>query len=430
MQQNQQPNSQAMNSKFSHELIFIGCLLRNPGAIVECDILADDFSSLQAKEIYQAIKSVYSEGGSVCLPTVFERTGRQYAHFLSEAVDLGGLGYAPRLADEIRNGAKRRFLSSKVTGLADMMKSGQYYTAEDAITDLGRIYHDSLDGVKTKRPSAISDIVSGIVTRNSAGERPKCFETGFSTMEHKAVTFMPSHLWVMGGFTSVGKTAVMVEMVGRALAVNTVQPKTVIFSSEMTAEQITGRFVASHVGKMSSTIYLRGMIHTGDLIQRRISQAELDLSKQPLHIFDNETDIDRIANELRRLKMTSGVDLVFVDFIQNLKKRGKYHTRREMFVDIALDLQALAKELECCIVVLSQIPASAAKENTGILEYKEAGEIANACDIGIWLTRAKDDKQVMLVDVKKNRHGEVFKMALRFTDYWTRLVEIIQEEGR
>jgi replicative DNA helicase len=120
--------------------------------------------------------------------------------------------------------------------------------------------------------------------------------------------------------------------------------------------------------------------------------------------------------------MESGLDVVFIDFIQNLTKKGaggKY----EMAADIALDLQALAKELRCHIVALSQIPNDEGKQDSGLLVYKGAGEIAAAADVGMLIKRAKNPDNMLELQIRKNRHGMLTKFYMEFQNNWTRLEE-------
>ena len=107
---------------------------------------------------------------------------------------------------------------------------------------------------------------------------------------------------------------------------------------------------------------------------------------------------------------------------QNLCKKG-YSKKYEMMSQIAIDLQCLAHELRCTVVCLSQLPNSAAKEDAGILEFKGAGEIAAACDVGVLMERAKNDKRVILFDIRKNRHGKLKKLLLKFDESWVRMDE-------
>jgi replicative DNA helicase len=95
-----------------------------------------------------------------------------------------------------------------------------------------------------------------------------------------------------------------------------------------------------------------------------------------------------------------------------------------MTSQIAKDIQALAHDLRCTIVCLSQLPNHAGREDTGILEFKGAGEIAAACDVGVLMKRSKDDNSTILFDVRKNRHGKCGKYLLQFAEGWTKINEL------
>ena len=95
-----------------------------------------------------------------------------------------------------------------------------------------------------------------------------------------------------------------------------------------------------------------------------------------------------------------------------------------MMSQIAKDLQALAHDCRCTIVCLSQLPNHAGREDTGILEFKGAGEIAAACDVGVLMKRAKEHASKILVDVRKHRHGKCGKYLLQYANGWTRIDEL------
>ena len=90
---------------------------------------------------------------------------------------------------------------------------------------------------------------------------------------------------------------------------------------------------------------------------------------------------------------------------------------------ISLRLQKLAKEKNCCILVLSQLSNTIAKNiNNSQLEYKGSGSIATVCDLGFFLEREFDlDK--LILSLRKNRRG-VSKMRWEF-----RFGSLINEGG-
>jgi len=84
----------------------------------------------------------------------------------------------------------------------------------------------------------------------------------------------------------------------------------------------------------------------------------------------------------------------------------------------------MAKDLDICVVAMSQVSNETAKGESKIIGYKGAGEIAAACDLGLWLERDKEDDERLTCFIRKNRHGMTGVQELRFTNQFTRIVEV------
>jgi len=96
-----------------------------------------------------------------------------------------------------------------------------------------------------------------------------------------------------------------------------------------------------------------------------------------------------------------------IDFIQNIIVKGMDEYERLSY--ISLMLQKLAKEKKCCILVLSQLSNSIARNiNQSQLEYKGSGAIATVCDLGFFLVREIDHSislDKLTLALRKNRRG-------------------------
>jgi replicative DNA helicase len=241
--------------------------------------------------------------------------------------------------------------------------------------------------------------------------------SSFTVMDQKYVRYQPGHIWVVGAWTSTGKTASMIEAIKRLHWVK--DAKVAVISTEMTEDQLVARYIANLTGVSSHKI-LSGRVsgQVGEQVDHEVNE----LSEKNFYIKDDIIKMDQIETFCKKLSMKHGLDVVFIDFIQNLRRTGA-NNKYEMMSDIAIDIQQLAKTCKCTIVCLSQIPNSAAKEDNGILEFKNAGEIAAAADLGVIMKRSKTDNETILFDVKKNRHGPLFHFGLKYENNFTRLDE-------
>jgi predicted ATP-dependent serine protease len=127
------------------------------------------------------------------------------------------------------------------------------------------------------------------------------------------------------------------------------------------------------------------------------AKAKLAPWEEAMHFSD---EIYKLSDVEIAIK-TNGYEFVVVDFIQNLITQGK--DEYSSMTLAALELQRMAKKYNCCIMVLSQLSNGAAKN--GNLEYKGSGGIAMVADLGFFIVRDEDKKDLMYFQLKKNRRG-------------------------
>ncbi len=322
-----------------------------------------------------------------------------------------------RTARVIADSAKRRRLSAELRAIAD--SAAEARSADIVLEDMMAAYRR--EAGETDVDARIGPVVERFKRTQAENKQAGRLglRTGFRLMQEDFLVYQRGHLWVVGAWTSVGKTAYMIEAVNRFLRENEAG-QVAIFSTEMKEEQNVARLLANRTGINANVIL------SGEMVEQHVRQVDSEtvrLVQTNLVIHDRLKNIDDIMAQCRKLKFTSGLDLVWIDFIQNVHRPGS-DSQYAMMSQIAKDLQSLAHDLSCTIVCLSQLPNHAGREDTGILEYKGAGEIAAACDVGVLMKRAKEDKTKILFDVRKNRHGKCGKYLMRFADGWTRIEEI------
>lgn len=248
-------------------------------------------------------------------------------------------------------------------------------------------------------------------------------DPGFRFLKKTIDALIASHLWIVGGYTSTGKTALAVELISRII--NSFSwVRIAVFSLEMSTDQYLLRLAANRTGIPSLAIMKGQHIPS---VQETIDEAFESLSKKNLVIYDDLYRWQDIADTARRIKREHGLDVMVLDYIQNIVGDGTIYERMSR---IAPELQALAKELDCTVIALSQVSNEAVRENTGVIAYKGAGEIAAAADLGLWLERVKDERGSTInsdtidVVIRKNRHGALGKATLRFINNFTKLEEV------
>ncbi len=127
------------------------------------------------------------------------------------------------------------------------------------------------------------------------------------------------------------------------------------YSLEMSAGQLGTRLLAD-ISCVPSDMIRKGEIGGG---VRQIPDAAADIQELPLFIDDaGDISVARLVARSRRLKRTSGLDLIVVGLLQLVTAGGgpKPDDPAQEVSIVARGLKALAKELRIPVLVVSQLP--------------------------------------------------------------------------
>ena len=115
------------------------------------------------------------------------------------------------------------------------------------------------------------------------------------------------------------------------------------------------------------------------------------LSKANIHIDDTAgVSIMEMKSKCRRLKAEEGLDLVVIDYLQLMNPEGKADSRTQEISVISRNLKLLARELDCPVLVLSQLsraPETGPITGQCFSDLRESGSIEQDADIVIFLYR-------------------------------------------
>jgi replicative DNA helicase len=207
--------------------------------------------------------------------------------------------------------------------------------------------------------------------------------------------FLREELVVIGGFTGIGKSYLAGQIM---FTIARSGFKTAYISLEISNKMVVSRLLGQEADIKSIKIL------TGDLTKEEHknklkAEAIITGYDEIMDYYDNLYTIEEIANLIRN----NDFEFVVIDFIQNIMAKNMDEYTRISY--ISLELQKLAKEKHCCILLLSQLSNTVAKNIDGTqLEYKGSGSIATVCDLGFFLERDFEMK-IMKLSLRKNRRG-------------------------
>lgn len=241
---------------------------------------------------------------------------------------------------------------------------------------------------------------------------------GLKGLDEHTGGMSPAEYIVIAAETSGGKTALACRIV-EAVSVDA-GAAAAVFSYEMSNGEITDRLLAS-AGRMNLLNYRKGTLNEGDFhaITRaaaRMKDAKIFLRDKPdMHVLQ----VRAIA---RRLKRKHGLGLVVVDYAQLIPPMPhKGHESREQEVaKISRNLKAMAKELQCPVVALSQL-----NDDGKVRESRAIAQDANT--LLIIQTEGEGPEERTYIRIAKQRNGPKERVPVTFLKESTRFEDAVSE---
>ena len=274
--------------------------------------------------------------------------------------------------------------TNDVTQCFEKVEQGLFNLRTDKANDQPEHIRISMD--------AASKLVQQQINREvQAGGIP----SGFKDLDGMIQGFQPGQMVVLAARPSVGKTSL-----GMNFAENAALPSamidpvpTLVFSLEMTAEQLSYRLLCSRA-RVSMSRLRDGFASKDD--QRELARFSAEIKEAPIFIDDASTiNIYEMKAKARRLNqnlMNKGMPplgMIVVDYLQLITTSDKALSREQQISEISRATKGMAKDLELPVIVLSQLNRDMEKEKRDprMSDLRESGAIEQDADIVLMLHR-------------------------------------------
>ena len=308
--------------------------------------------------------------------------------------------------------------------------------AESAFTPQGRPSDELLDmaeqevfriaegRLKEGGPQKVVPLLSAAVERIErlyASRNPITgIATGFDDLDKKTAGLQPSDLIIVAGRPSMGKTAFAMNLVEHAVMES--QGAVLVFSLEMPAEQLVMRLLSS-LGRIDQSRMRTGDMHEDDW--PRFTSAVSQLKDKDLYIDDTPAiSPNELRTRARRVaRETGGLGLVVVDYLQLMRGSGFAENRTNEISEISRSLKAIAKEMRCPVVALSQLNRSLEQRHDKrpvMADLRESGAIEQDADLILFIYRDEvynpdsPDKGTAEIIIGKQRNGPIGMVRLAY----------------
>ena len=161
--------------------------------------------------------------------------------------------------------------------------------------------------------------------------------SGYHDLDKMTAGLQPSDLIILAGRPSMGKTAFALNMVEYATTHADNPVPAVIFSLEMSKEQLVQRMLCS-LAKVDAGRLRTG--HLGDSDWPKLTMAAGQLNEAQIYIDDTPAiSVLELRSKARRLKAEHGLGLVVVDYLQ-LMRGSNPESRQQEISEISRSLKA------------------------------------------------------------------------------------------
>ena len=210
--------------------------------------------------------------------------------------------------------------------------------------------------------------------------------TGLNDLDKKTAGWQPGDLIVLAARPSMGKSALANFFVLNAARA---AKHVLMYSLEMPGTQLGGRWILGE-SNLNPHVWKSGVMNESDLAAAFTASENL----KPLPIYVDDTayiSMDEIRAGARNMHAKGKCDMVVIDYLQLAKcETNKNRNREQEVAEVSRRAKALAKELNCPVILLSQLNRELETRPSKIpklSDLRESGSIEQDADMVILLYR-------------------------------------------
>lgn len=409
--------------------------------VTEVISIPDIFYHDAHKEVYRSVLLLFNQSKPIDAITVADILTQEGTfdaiggfEYLSELTDIGVAITNVKFHAQIV--AERYLLRQLITASNEIMEMGYNSEKSELVLDRAeQLIFDISQNKNSKGFTPISDIVDKtykeIQELTKQGDKLTGMPTGFKRIDAMTSGFQKADLILIAARPSMGKTAFALNVCQHAA---TREKKSIaIFSLEMAKEQLVQRMLSSEAFINNTSI------RTGDIKEEewiKLAQAGSVLGNSKVYIDDTAgITVSEMRSKCRKLKLEHGLDCIMIDYLQLMNGSGKEESRQQEISNISRSLKALAREMECPVIALSQLsraPEQRADHRPMLSDLRDSGAIEQDADLVMFLYRHEyyfkeqtppEDVGVGEVIIAKQRNGEIGTVKLTWLGEYTRFAD-------
>ncbi|MDO4765629.1 MAG: replicative DNA helicase [Eubacteriales bacterium] len=398
----------------------------------------DDFYTPEQRIAFSAILTLFLQNKPIDLITVQDQLSK-----MGKLEEVGGVEYLSNLSLNVPTSAHVKEYAKIVREKAILRRliyssneiAAESYEAKESLEDIlsnaEKKIFDILQNRRTsdlvKIKSLITPALDSIAKAHSQHGSVTGLPSGFIDLDNMTAGFQPSDLILVAARPSMGKSSFVLNITQHA-AVR--ESKAVaFFSLEMSKEQLASRMISAEA-MIDAQKLRKGNLETTDFEKLLNGASVLGDAK----IFIDDTpgiSISDLRAKCRKLKMTEGLDLIIIDYLQLMTGSGRSESRQQEISEISRSLKAVAREMQAPVIALSQLSRaveSRADHRPMLSDLRESGAIEQDADVVMFLFREEyynatpENRGKAEVIIAKQRNGPTGNVELSWLGEYTRFM--------
>lgn len=412
----------------------VGSILKDPTLMMEAvvSLRADMFVNPYHRNLFRMYEELYREGIVIDPVNILARYEKQMD-------TIGGFAYLRQLHSsvifehhfpdhvqrlvEAYSRAKALRLMNSFRPRFEDPSSGSF---EETLDEFERLTLE-VRPRKFHRDTGVKDVVEWyeqLVLKREDRTRAFGIMTGWQEIDRMTLGWQRTDLIVVGARTSMGKSAFALEIAMRASRRG---HKVAIFSLEMTKAQNYNRMMAN-LAKVSMQ-----SIRVGNLTDAQLEEISVQMDAITKIHIDDERNVtaEYITSEMRRLKRQEGLDLVLIDYLQEVVEPNERNDNGGSAMHrVCQKFRKAACDCDCAVVGLSQVKQEVegrANKRPFVSDLFGGAAISAVADDIVLLYRDEyynqdtDDRGVLEVNIAKQRNGPTGVVKMKYEKNYQRI---------
>lgn len=390
----------------------LGCILLKNSLIGTIDLTPDFFSDKAHAEIYKSMLKLIDRKLDIDILTVTENLPQDLSEVVidiaKEIPSTAGFNSYVHILKETK---QMRDLSNNAQKIDNILLNGENFA--ESLNEVQSMFMDSQ--VNDGEPKLINDILKDVLDDVFDPDKSKLkgVETGFADMDKRLGGFKKGNLIILAARPGMGKTTLALNTCWNIAKQN---KRSLFFSLEMEDKEVVRKIMSQELRVTNEDL------NNGNVFKKHDNVLSIqDVVKNKQFYIDQTPALSlaEMGARARKLSMEKPLDFIAVDYIQLINEKAL--SRTEEIRKISGGLKALAKELGCPILALSQLNRSVESridKRPLLSDLRDSGSIEQDADICMFIYRPdyyEEDQS------KFTNHSEIlirkFRMGKPGTEY-------------